>query len=141
MHDVVSSRLDAGHKSLDSRPSPLRAAPLGGPRVWQNESPGNYSSKTTMTEQAVYTFGVLDRKTGAVVTDLRMATPEAIRRHKGIAQLESKQLVGPQEINADGFRICTEPICHPDTPVSPQPQTEAASASAQVVSSSVPPGA
>lgn len=61
-----------------------------------------------MKEHAVYAFGVLDRHTGETVTDLRMATPETIRRLKGIAQLESKQLVDEHEISADGFRIDTE---------------------------------
>jgi hypothetical protein len=62
-----------------------------------------------MNEHAVYTFGVLDRQTGDTVTDPRMATPEAIRRLKGIAQLESKQLVDEHEINADGFRVGADP--------------------------------
>jgi hypothetical protein len=63
-----------------------------------------------MTEHAVYAFGFLDRKTGDLVIDSRMATPQTIRRLKAIAQLESMRLVGAHEINADGF-VCATATC------------------------------
>lgn len=60
-----------------------------------------------MTEHAVYAFGFLNRQTGDLVIDPRMATPQTIRRLKAIAQLESMRLVDAHEINADGFVCAT----------------------------------
>jgi hypothetical protein len=56
-----------------------------------------------MSQVAVYTFASMDRQTGAGVTAPRMGTSEAIRRVKGIANLESKQLVDESKVDAEGF--------------------------------------
>lgn len=52
---------------------------------------------------AVYSFEVWDPEKGANVMAPRMGTPDAIRRVKGIADLESKQLVDPSEVDANGL--------------------------------------
>ena len=56
-----------------------------------------------MSQVAVYTFASMDRQTGADVAAARMGTSEAIRRVKGIANLESKRLVEESEVDAEGF--------------------------------------
>jgi len=68
-----------------------------------------------MTELAVYAFGFLDRQTGDLVIDTRMATAQTIRRLRAIAQLESRQLVDAHEINAEGFRIGIAPQAQAQT--------------------------
>jgi hypothetical protein len=59
------------------------------------------TSKTTNI--AVYTFEVWDRQKGATIVPPRMGTAEAIRRVKGMADLESKRLVDESTVDADGF--------------------------------------
>ena len=59
------------------------------------------SSKPTSIP--VYTFEVWDPLKGAIIVAPRMGTAEAIRRVKGMANLESKQLVDESTIDADGF--------------------------------------
>jgi hypothetical protein len=59
------------------------------------------TSKTTNI--AVYTFEVWDHQKGATIVATRMGTAEAIRRVKGMADLESKRLVDESTVDADGF--------------------------------------
>ncbi len=52
---------------------------------------------------AVYTFEVWDHQKRVNVVSPRMGTPDAIRRVKGIADLESKQLVDESQVDANGL--------------------------------------
>jgi hypothetical protein len=56
-----------------------------------------------MKDVAVYTFEVWDRQKGANVIAPRMATAETIRRVKGMADLESKQLVDESKLDPEGY--------------------------------------
>jgi hypothetical protein len=56
-----------------------------------------------MSEVAVYTFESWDPEQGASVVCERMATADAIRKKKGMADLNSMRLVPLSEIDADGF--------------------------------------
>lgn len=60
-------------------------------------------ASSQMSKVTVYTFAATDRETGQNVADARMGTPEAIRRVKGMADLESKRLVNDSEVDAEGF--------------------------------------
>jgi hypothetical protein len=59
--------------------------------------------ETPHGQVAVYTFQVWDRSVGANVVSPSMATPEAIRRLKGMAELESKRLVDASSVDSKGF--------------------------------------
>ena len=59
------------------------------------------SSKPTTI--AVYTFEVWDPQKGAIIVAPRMGTAEAIRRVKGMANLESKRFVDESTVDTDGF--------------------------------------
>jgi hypothetical protein len=56
-----------------------------------------------MPQVAVYRYSALDRDTGRDVAAARMGTREAIRRAKGVADLESKELVDLSEVDCEGF--------------------------------------
>jgi hypothetical protein len=52
---------------------------------------------------AVYKFVTCDRSSNTFVEHVRMATPTAIRRLKGMADLPSKRLVGRGDVDGEGF--------------------------------------
>jgi hypothetical protein len=56
-----------------------------------------------VSEVAVYTFESWDPEQRASVVCERMATADAIRKMKGMADLSSVRLVPLSEIDADGF--------------------------------------
>jgi hypothetical protein len=52
---------------------------------------------------AVYKFSICDRSNGAFVEHAAMATETAIRRLKGMADLQSKRLVWRDDVDCEGF--------------------------------------
>jgi hypothetical protein len=54
-------------------------------------------------EVPVYSFEIWDPENDRVVTAPRMGTADAIRKAKGMADLESKKLVGSAELDPQGF--------------------------------------
>lgn len=78
--------------------------------VYRHLTPEAYRpGDPVMAQVVVYAFNVVNRQTGKDVTAARMGTPEAIRRVKGIAILESKRLVDRSDVDCEGFYTATPP--------------------------------
>jgi hypothetical protein len=58
-----------------------------------------------MSEVAVYSFEHWDAQQGATVICERLATADAIRKRKGMADLDSKRMVSSEDLNVDGFYV------------------------------------
>jgi hypothetical protein len=58
-----------------------------------------------MSEVAVYSFEHWDAQQRATVICKQLATADAIRKRKGMADLDSKRMVSSEDLNADGFYV------------------------------------